>query len=332
MAEYAMWYNQQGMHALIVTLGGYGASEAPPDGPSEGSSYLDADAALYWLRQEGCPGLALRRIVAHGLSLGGAQAAALAAHHKGLHVSLDQTFGSAEQVARHVASHHLGFTSTWAADTVAATAIPDHRREKEWQRNVDGGDGDHCDDNVAVLRGNNHHPRAINTPTMNPLPHQTTLPWPFCGAALPGFLGFGSGVQSDSNNSSSSSHQSSGRRVIKGLRDPKAHKSMLLVAASADADWAETGEGCVEANHPYYALDGYENRMCKKSSCAIALSSQCYVHLVLTDCFLIRSLALQSRNDSFCARILVRIFLSGTTPKPSFKLCDQMSLRCQAVV
>lgn len=255
MAEYAMWYNQQGMHALIVTLGGYGASEAPAEGPTEGSSYLDADASLYWLRQEGCPGLALNRVVAHGLSLGGAQAAALAAHHVGLHVTLDQTFGSAEQIARHVASHHLGFTSTWAADAVAATAIPDLRGEKKGRRNHDADDGD--DENEAVVRGNNHHPRAINAPTTKPLAKQLTLPWPFCGATLPDFLGLANGDLSESNNMSINNHMTSGRRVMKGLRDPIAHKSMLLVAASVDADWAETGEGCAKANHPYYALDGY---------------------------------------------------------------------------
>mmetsp|Transcript_25686 Transcript_25686/g.57604 ORF Transcript_25686/g.57604 Transcript_25686/m.57604 type:complete len:254 (+) Transcript_25686:781-1542(+) len=99
MAEYAKWYSREcGMSALLVTIGGYGDSEGGAGTPSELSTYLDADAALTWLTNYGLPGLACDRVVAHGLSIGGALAAALAEAHRGVHLTLDQTFVNAVEV------------------------------------------------------------------------------------------------------------------------------------------------------------------------------------------------------------------------------------------
>jgi hypothetical protein len=289
MAEYALWYTEQGLHALVVTLGGYGHSEAPRHGPSEGSSYLDADAALRWLRAQGCPGLPRRRVVAHGLSLGGAWAAALAASHPGVHATLDQTFASAAAVARHVATAHLGAAAAWAADAVAAAAVPDlSGGSGGGDAGGDAGGGGGAAAGAAeagVVRGHDHHPTAFAHAPSPPPPARWPLDSPssfsdmLCSAGFADFMGLGhgdgntgrGGGSSDGKSSRRSRSSGSSRRsglaarpgrsggdhaALQGLREEHASAAEALVAAAADADVAEAGDGCARANRPCYVLDG----------------------------------------------------------------------------
>ena len=51
--------------------------------------------------------MALQLVLAHGLSIGGALATSLARNNPGLHLTLDQTFVNALEVARRVAANHF---------------------------------------------------------------------------------------------------------------------------------------------------------------------------------------------------------------------------------
>lgn len=67
-----------GVNVFAYDYRGYGQSEGRP---SEAGTYLDAEAALGWLKQRG---FAEGNIVAHGESLGGGIASELALRHPGL--------------------------------------------------------------------------------------------------------------------------------------------------------------------------------------------------------------------------------------------------------
>ena len=117
MVEWMEFYMHCGFSVLSVTFGGYpDPSEEPctsltanddvfddvssPRYPNESSIYLDAEAALTYLRKvKQSP---IDRILVHGLSIGGAAACALGSRHSGLRVTLDQTFTSMVDVATHV--------------------------------------------------------------------------------------------------------------------------------------------------------------------------------------------------------------------------------------
>lgn len=86
----------------MVTIGGYGNSEGEP---SETSAYRDAQAALDWVKAE--YRIESASVLAHGLSIGGAVAASLARDNPGLHLTLDQTFVNAYEVAKCVAANHF---------------------------------------------------------------------------------------------------------------------------------------------------------------------------------------------------------------------------------
>merc|ERR1740117_2538896 len=116
MSDWAQFYLSQGAAVFILTFWGYpdpaeGYAEfethdgtpAPSDGrycPSELSLYLDAEAALKHVQQ--ARRATTERILAHGVSLGGAAACALGVQHEGLKVTVDQTFVSMTEVATHV--------------------------------------------------------------------------------------------------------------------------------------------------------------------------------------------------------------------------------------
>jgi len=70
-----------------------------------------------------------RRCVAHGLSIGAALAAGLAAQHEGVHCVLDQAFSSGAATAHHVATTKLsvgemGLLPAWAISGVAEACLP----------------------------------------------------------------------------------------------------------------------------------------------------------------------------------------------------------------
>ena len=115
MSDWAQYYLSLGVSVLVVTFWGYPDPEEDytavgPDGqplgadgrycPSELSLYLDAEAALkYVMQTRRTP---RERILVHGLSMGGAAASALAVHHPGLKVTVDQTFSSIQEVSANV--------------------------------------------------------------------------------------------------------------------------------------------------------------------------------------------------------------------------------------
>jgi len=115
MVDWALYYMQFNVSVMMVTFWGYPDPtedfEMPPDGspdsspqasycPSESTIYLDAEAALAYVQQ--VHRVPNDRILAHGLSLGGAAASALGVHHQGLKVTVDQTFASIYDVSVHV--------------------------------------------------------------------------------------------------------------------------------------------------------------------------------------------------------------------------------------
>jgi len=104
----------------MVTIGGYGNSEGEP---SETSAYRDAQAALDWVKAE--HNIESASVLAHGLSIGGAVAASLARDNPGLHLTLDQTFVNAYEVARCVAANRFeGYAPEWAVAAVVGTSFP----------------------------------------------------------------------------------------------------------------------------------------------------------------------------------------------------------------
>jgi len=86
-----------GVNVLAYDYRGYGQSAGRA---SERGTYLDAEAALGWLRQRGFPPT---RVVAHGESLGGAVAAELALRHPDLAgLILRSTFTSVPDLGREL--------------------------------------------------------------------------------------------------------------------------------------------------------------------------------------------------------------------------------------
>ncbi len=92
-------YKRWGCNVCITEYRGYGLSEGKFGGPNqEVEAYLDAEAALSFVLDKGVP---KEHVVAHGFSLGGAYACALARFYGVQHLILDHTFTSAGAVASH---------------------------------------------------------------------------------------------------------------------------------------------------------------------------------------------------------------------------------------
>jgi esterase/lipase len=90
MTDWGYYYKQLGFNVLMVEYRGYGLSEGTAGGPNqELEAYLDAEAALKFVLSKNIP---KSNVVAHGLSLGGAYAAALGYFFGVEHIILDHTF------------------------------------------------------------------------------------------------------------------------------------------------------------------------------------------------------------------------------------------------
>ena len=115
MSDWAQFYLSLGVAVFVLTFWGYpdpaeGYAEFEPDGtpvPTEGrycpdelTLYLDAEAAFKHVHQ--ARRVPAERVLAHGVSLGGAAACALGVAHDGLKVTADQTFVSMLAVSTHV--------------------------------------------------------------------------------------------------------------------------------------------------------------------------------------------------------------------------------------
>jgi fermentation-respiration switch protein FrsA (DUF1100 family) len=83
-----------GLNILIIDYRGYGLSQGTP---SEQGTYLDAEAAWLYLRQE--RDIPANRIIIFGRSLGGAVAAHLASSQRPAALIIESTFTSAADVA-----------------------------------------------------------------------------------------------------------------------------------------------------------------------------------------------------------------------------------------
>lgn len=96
MTSWGWYYKQLGFNVLMVEYRGYGLSEGVAGGPNqELEAYLDAEAALNFVLSKNIP---KRFVVAHGLSLGGAYAAALGYFFGVKRIILDHTFTSVGSV------------------------------------------------------------------------------------------------------------------------------------------------------------------------------------------------------------------------------------------
>ena len=87
-------FHELGLSVLIVDYRGYGRSEGRP---TEAGTYLDAQAAWNWLREE--RGVPPERIVVFGRSLGSSIAAWLSARERPAAVILESAFTSARDLA-----------------------------------------------------------------------------------------------------------------------------------------------------------------------------------------------------------------------------------------
>lgn len=92
----AQMYAQAGLQVFMFDYRGYGLSEGTP---SEQGTYEDAVAAWAWLTTEG--GVAPERVVIHGKSLGGPNAAYAASQAEPAGLILDSTFSRFVDVASH---------------------------------------------------------------------------------------------------------------------------------------------------------------------------------------------------------------------------------------
>ena len=92
-------FNQLGLDVMIIDYRGYGESTGRP---SEKGTYLDAQAAWDYLRDE--RGVSPARIVIFGRSLGGAVGAWLGSRNKAAAVIIESSFSSGEDMARHLYS------------------------------------------------------------------------------------------------------------------------------------------------------------------------------------------------------------------------------------
>ncbi|KAL1526005.1 hypothetical protein AB1Y20_020829 [Prymnesium parvum] len=111
MVDWAVYYLQLRVSVMLVTFWGYPdpseefdqLPESLPQGgycPTEATLYLDAEAALSYVQQ--VHHVPSDRILAHGVSMGGAVASALGVNHQGIKVTVDQTFTSIFEVSVHV--------------------------------------------------------------------------------------------------------------------------------------------------------------------------------------------------------------------------------------
>jgi len=118
MALWGAWYRQRGISALMVTMGGYAGSEGET---TELSSYFDADASINFLLKKN---ISKEKIVAHGLSIGGALASAAAVMHPGISCTVDQTFVTAKEVASTTAKLISKRVPDFLVDKVVNTCFP----------------------------------------------------------------------------------------------------------------------------------------------------------------------------------------------------------------
>jgi len=91
------YFEEKEFNTFCVEYRGYGISEGKAVGPNqEMEAYLDAEAALYFVLNQG---VNIEQIVAHGFSIGGVYAAALGYFFDVPKVVLDHTLTSAEDAA-----------------------------------------------------------------------------------------------------------------------------------------------------------------------------------------------------------------------------------------
>jgi len=118
MALWGAWYRQRGMSVLMITMGGYAGSQGET---TELSSYFDADAAVHYLMHRGVP---KKKILVHGLSIGGALAVQVSAQHSGVSCTLDQTFVNSSEVAESTACMISKHVPGFAINSVVDACFP----------------------------------------------------------------------------------------------------------------------------------------------------------------------------------------------------------------
>jgi hypothetical protein len=117
------------LNILVMEYRGYGQSEGEKcSGNQEMEAYFDAEAALNFVLNQG---VAKNRVVAHGVSLGGAYAAALAYFYGIKCVVLDHTFTSFGAVIQNVSplsmnlAHHAAYAAYEQKEAPKHDTIPD---------------------------------------------------------------------------------------------------------------------------------------------------------------------------------------------------------------
>lgn len=112
---YAEWYRKKGFNVLLYNPRGY-----PESGPlsfktAEHSLYEDIEAVTKSVKEELCgPDYPNRRIVYHGISIGGASAVHGASENEGSHVVTDISFSSGKDAAKRLLKNSFEVGSyTW---------------------------------------------------------------------------------------------------------------------------------------------------------------------------------------------------------------------------
>lgn len=100
MQVWGNYYRRKGFNVFLAEYRGYQPQTGAYAGPNqEMEAYLDAEAALKFVLDQG---VNREKVLAHGLSLGGAYAASLGHFYGIKHVVLEQTFTSFSAVAANV--------------------------------------------------------------------------------------------------------------------------------------------------------------------------------------------------------------------------------------
>ncbi|MCB8932467.1 MAG: alpha/beta hydrolase [Fimbriimonadaceae bacterium] len=110
--DVAIGLRKLGMNVLLFDYRGYGRSEGSP---SESGLYLDAEAALAFLKEKGIPS---QRVVLFGESLGTAVVAEMAVRHKAAAIILESPFTNIPDMARLIVPIPMGWALSHRFDTL----------------------------------------------------------------------------------------------------------------------------------------------------------------------------------------------------------------------
>ena len=135
MRPHAEWYRGLGFNVFLYTIRGYPGSGGSSVDSGELGFYADADAAMRRVLSKDIP---VNKVLAHGMSLGGAAAAWMGTAYK-IPVVLDHTFSSAEDMVEQYAGNFAKRNCTSIAFPKGLSMKKDGKPIKRFQENPTDG-------------------------------------------------------------------------------------------------------------------------------------------------------------------------------------------------